>query len=146
MVFSDTFINISFLRLNLATVPIVWYCFVSFYFLGWRNYFICLFSVNRNKCVQRYLMVILFYFYKWFSTRITLYIFLFDQVVVLNEVHTLVKLVRYTVSNIPIRWTSWRRWPQQLGDLRPRCIILTLLLDFHKYAVITYCTFQATLQ
>jgi hypothetical protein len=34
MVFSDIFINISFLRLNLATVPIVWYCFVSFYFLG----------------------------------------------------------------------------------------------------------------
>ena len=28
------------------------------------------------------------------------------------------------------------------GGLRPWCIVfLTLLLDFHTYAVITYCTF-----
>ena len=32
--------------------------------------------------------------------------------------------------------------PQHVGSLRPRCIIfLTLLLNFHTYAVITYCTF-----
>jgi hypothetical protein len=32
--------------------------------------------------------------------------------------------------------------PHNLGGLRTRCIIfLTLLLDFHTYAVITYCTF-----
>jgi hypothetical protein len=39
--------------------------------------------------------------YLSFSTDITLYI-LFDQVVVPNEVQTLVKLVRYAVPNLPI--------------------------------------------
>ena len=32
--------------------------------------------------------------------------------------------------------------PQNLGGLRPRCILFsTLLLEFHTYAVIAYCTF-----
>jgi hypothetical protein len=53
--------------------------------------------------------------YKWFSTRITLYKFLFDQVVVLNEVQTLDKLVRYPVPNLPIGSTGWRLGPQHLA-------------------------------
>jgi hypothetical protein len=44
--------------------------------------------------------------YLSFSTDITLYIFIIDQVVVLIEVHTLVKLVRYTVPNLPIASTG----------------------------------------
>ena len=54
--------------------------------------------------------------YKWFSTNITLYIFIIDQVVVLNELQTLVKLIRYTVPNLPIGSTGWRLEPQNLGD------------------------------
>jgi hypothetical protein len=65
--------------------------------------------------------------YLSFSTDITLYIFIIDQVVVLIEVHTLVKLVRYTVPNLPIASTGWRLGHHNLGDLRPRCIILTLI-------------------
>jgi hypothetical protein len=37
---------------------------------------------------------------------------------------------------------GWSLGPQNLVGLRPRCItFLTLLLDLHTYAVITYCTF-----
>jgi hypothetical protein len=54
--------------------------------------------------------------YKWFSTNITLYIFIIDQVVVLNELQTLVKLIRYTVPNLPIGSTGWKLGPQTLGD------------------------------
>ena len=50
--------------------------------------------------------------YLSFSTNITLYIFLFDQVAVLNEVQTLDKLVRYTVPNLHIGSTGWRLGPQ----------------------------------
>jgi hypothetical protein len=41
-----------------------------------------------------------------YDTRITLYIFIIDQVVVLNEVLTLDKLVRYTVPNLHIGSTG----------------------------------------
>ena len=54
--------------------------------------------------------------YKWFSTNITLYICIIDQVVVLNELQTLVKLIRYTVPNLPIGSTGWRLELQNLGD------------------------------
>ena len=47
-----------------------------------------------------------------------------------------------TVPDLPINSVDWSLGPQQLGGLRPRCIILLiLLLDFHTYAVITYSTF-----
>ena len=52
--------------------------------------------------------------YKWFSTSITLYIFWFDQVVALNEVQTLAKLVRYAVPNLPIGSTGWRLGSENL--------------------------------
>ena len=48
----------------------------------------------------------------------------------------------YAVPDLPIGSIGRSIWPQNLGDLRPRCILfLTLLLDFHTYAVISYCTF-----
>jgi len=43
------------------------------------------------------------------------------------------------VPDLPMGWSLGT---QNLGGLRSRCIIyLTLLLDLHTYAVITYCTF-----
>ena len=45
------------------------------------------------------------------------------------------------VLDLPIGSIGWRLGPQNLGGLRPRFMLfLTLLLDFHTYAVITYCT------
>jgi hypothetical protein len=45
---------------------------------------------------------------------------------------------RQTVLDLPIDSIGWSLGPQNYGGLRPRCIIfLTLLLDFHTYAVIT---------
>jgi hypothetical protein len=42
---------------------------------------------------------------------------------------------------------GWNLEPQNLGGLQQRCMSLfTLLLDFHTYAIITYCTFYTTLQ
>ena len=46
------------------------------------------------------------------------------------------------VPDLPIGSIGWSLGPQNLGGLRSRCIIFsTLLLDFHTYAVIVYCTF-----
>jgi hypothetical protein len=46
------------------------------------------------------------------------------------------------VSDLPIGLIDWSLGPQNLWGLRTRCILfLTLLLDYHTYAVITYCTF-----
>ena len=50
-----------------------------------------------------------------YDTRITLYIFIIDQVVVLSEVLTLDKLVRYTVPNLHIGSTGWKLGPQNLA-------------------------------
>ena len=50
-----------------------------------------------------------------YDTRITLYIFIIDQVVVLNEVQTLDKLVRYIVPILHIGSTGWRLGPQNLA-------------------------------
>ena len=53
--------------------------------------------------------------YLSFRTNITLYIFIVDQVVVLNEVQALNKLVRYTVPNLHIGSTGWKLEPQNLA-------------------------------
>jgi len=46
------------------------------------------------------------------------------------------------VPDLPIGSTGWSLEPQNIGGLRPRCIVfLALLLDIHTYAVITYYTF-----
>ena len=46
--------------------------------------------------------------------------FLINQVVDLNEVQTLVKLVRYTVPNLPIGSTCCRPGPKNLGG---QCVL-----------------------
>jgi hypothetical protein len=56
-------------------------------------------------------------------------------------------IYRLSVPDLPIGSIGWSLGTHDLGGLRPRCIIfLTLLLDFHTYAVIAYCTFLATFQ
>ena len=48
----------------------------------------------------------------------------------------------YSMPDLSIDSIGWSLGPQNLGGLLPRCILfLTLLLQFHIYAVITYCTF-----
>ena len=77
--------------------------------------------------------------YIWFSANITLYIFIFDQVVVLNEVQTLDKLVRYTVPNLPIGSTGWRLGPH---NLRGQGILyFNTVIGLSYLCCLTYCTF-----
>jgi len=76
--------------------------------------------------------------YLSFSRSITLYIFIIDQVIVLNEVQT---LVRYTVSNLPIGSTGWKLGPQNLGGQGVLYVLHCYWTFTLMLASITYYTF-----
>jgi hypothetical protein len=61
----------------------------------------------------------------------------FDRTLAPN--HTTGKCLRQAVPDLQIGWTGWSLGPQNLGGLRPICIVLlTLLLNFHTYAVLAH--------